>query len=387
MNALCGFVVCNCTFKLGNHSLLLIEPNFVSMKINYLLGAMGMVALLGISACGDDDPPPKSGISFEVESFEVFESDGTITSFHPDLQLPGTTSRGKGKDLIVKILLDRPLSETTILQYSVSGTASRTTTSNAVSDYALKEGLNTIIGTDKITIEKGATEANFIITVYEDYAFEIDDDDNLFETVVITLNSVVSGNAELGVQNVYTLKIKEDDSVVFLEWDAGDGTEGDVDMDLLLFFDNVAIRGSASEGSDYEAMAIPAGFPAGTYGLSYPYYSGSSDDLEFYSVMFTTTGTLNGNQYVFPSADPLVFVGNYTLANINEWHLTNSPPQVVQTLVKNGINYTNISAINEPASGSRVADADIRFERYKNLKLSDLKEKLNQSSQTSIFRK
>jgi hypothetical protein len=317
------------------------------------LGIVALAGLMLIISCSKDDPPPKSGIRFEITELEVFESDGTIDSFHPDL-FTGAT----GRPVVVKILLDRAPAEAIILQYSLSGSATRINPAGPynVNDFSITEGLNTIVGTDKITIEKGATEATIIVTVFEDYDFEIDDDDNLFEEVIIRLVSVVSGPAQIGEQDTFTLKIKEDDIVVILDWEALDnenselGYRGDVDMDLLLHFDNEIIWGSVSDGNSYEAMNIPAGFPAGTYGLSYTYYSGTSDDLDVYSLMFSSGGTLNGNKYVFPIDDPLVFSGHYTLENINEWG-ESSPPKIVQTMVKNGINYASISNITAPPDG------------------------------------
>ncbi|MCW5912308.1 MAG: hypothetical protein KIT62_14655 [Cyclobacteriaceae bacterium] len=348
------------------------------MKINYLLSAMVMVALLGISACGDDPPPPKTGISFEAESFLTLESDGTLTSFHPDL-----INGGAGREFVVKILLDRALSETTVLQYTVSGTATRTNPAgSAVNDYAIKDGLNTIVGTDKITIEKGATEANFIITVFEDFSFEVDDDDSPIETAIIKFTSVVSGNAELGLADTYTLSIEEDDALILHQWFV-DGTDGfgDVDMDLFVTLDGDLINSSTYDNNSgtrtlpYEGLFIPAGFPNGTYGVSYTYYSGTSDDVDVVSLMW---GRLNGQVYPYFTATAgsvLVFEANYGLNNINRWddEVEGTDPQVVQTMVKNGVAYTNISQITVPASGSRVAGAGFTFDRKTIRKISDLK--------------
>lgn len=325
------------------------------MKLNLMFGCAALVALVLVSSCGDD-PAPKAGISFEVTELSVSESDGTLTSFHPDLFNEAT-----GKEYVISFSLDRELTETTVLKYTLGGTASRVNPAGTfdVNDFSVKEGVNTIVSSDKITIEEGAASASIIVTVYEDYDFEIDDDDNLFETAIFELTEVVSGYAELADENlIYTLTIEEDDILVFLDWVANDSPDedrGDVDMDLLLQLEDEVIWGSAEPGNEFfEAMNVPGGFPAGTYGLSYTYYSGTSDDLDFISVMFNTKGTLNGGSYKYPVEDPLIFESNYTLENINEWG-EDSPPKVVQTMVKNGINYSNITSItNPPDGGSRV---------------------------------
>jgi hypothetical protein len=333
----------------------------MNIKMRYLYGVMALSALMIINSCGDDDPPPKAGITFEVAELVINESNGTVASFHPVLgsTLPGSPST-TGREIEIRVISDKPLDDVAVVAISFSGTATANSSTNPIGDYEV------VGGSQNFTIEKGATSAFIKIRVFEDFAFEIDNDDNLFETVVVKLTSVISGPATIGEQDTHTLKIKEDDIVVILDWEALDRANptdnqyrGDVDMDLLLYLNNSIIRASASAGNDYEAFNIPGGFPAGTYGLSYPYYSGSSDDVEFVSLMFSTSGTLNGNGYVFPIDEPLVFDANYTLQNLNVWDTPadpgyKGPPQVIQTMLKSGINYSNITQITPPADGSRI---------------------------------
>ena len=123
------------------------------MKVKLLAGLLlaGAIPLV-FSACKDDEEPKKTGISFEKTAEEVTESDGTSASFHPDLW-----SGSKGHDILVKLVLDRPLSEAVVLTYSLSGTATSENPSGQifVNDYAIKDGTNTSVGSDKITIAKG----------------------------------------------------------------------------------------------------------------------------------------------------------------------------------------------------------------------------------------
>src|SRR5690606_18368447 len=92
-----------------------------------------------------------------------------------------------------------------------------------------------------LTIGPGATEATITITVFENFDFDAENETNPFVTVILTLESVVSGPAELspGTQNIFTLTIYEDDTFVLLTWDNGTQDQvGDVDMDLWLWLDN-----------------------------------------------------------------------------------------------------------------------------------------------------
>lgn len=171
-------------------------------------------------SCGDDDDPP-SGVSFELVSEDINESDGTIASFQ--------TSSGGGIEKKVKIVFDRPMAENAVISYSVTGTANKKSVTNSSGntsnyDYYL-EGTNAK-DTETLVINKGDTEAYITLTIFEDGAFEVDDEDasgNYIETVVLTLSSVVSGPAALGTENLtYTLNIVEDDALFILSWEALD---------------------------------------------------------------------------------------------------------------------------------------------------------------------
>lgn len=310
--------------------------------LRWISSMMVVLGVMLVSSCKDDEKP-KSKISFAQEGMEITESDGTMASFHPLL-----VTGGKGRDIDVKVLLDRPLDETAVIAYSVSGSAKKNTASD-IGNYEIKGS------SDYITIGPGATEAAITITVFENFGFDAESETNPFVTVVLTLDSVVSGPAELdqGAQNIFTLTIYEDDTIVFLTWDNGtEGQVGDVDMDMWLWLDDPDtpeedfgnLGGSASEDSDFEGLLIPAGFPNGTYGLSYTYYGGTSDDVNFYVSLTNLGGNLNGG------TTPLEFQSSYTQANINVYDDDSSPnhkgpPQIVQTMVKDGFHYQDISDI------------------------------------------
>ncbi len=337
------------------------------MKRNFFLGLAGLAALSFLSSCGDDEPTP-AGVSFELADQTITESDGTINSFHPDI-----IQDGQGKTVQVKLVFDRALPSQAVIKYKIDGTASSVNPppdSNGddfeVNDYDVAEGTNVTLTTDELTIAKGATEAIINLTLYEDYDFEyyktvLNTDKLSYETIIFTLLSVSSGPAKLGAQVTHIVNITEDDAVFLLQWGTNNTTSaGDVDMDMLFSIDNDLVWGSASDGT-YEIVNLPAGFPEGQYGMSYTYYAGTSDDVDFAVGIYTTAGTANGQKYTYPSSNPLIFKGAYTLKNINKWSET-SPPKVVQTMTKSGINYTNVSAITVPVDGgSRVGDNVFRL--------------------------
>jgi len=337
------------------------------MKIRIFGGLLLAAAIPFLYSSCDDDEPSPALIGFENSTDEVNESDGTITSFHPLIWQDYSGETGAtGKEFLVNIALDKPAAQTSVIEFTLAGTADRNSAAQ-IGDYDV-EG-------NTVTIEKGASSVSIPLTIFEDMEFEIDDDDNIFETVTITLTKVVSGPVKLGEQLTYTLNINEDDAVWYLEWGTnGTTSPGDVDMDILFTYDGQLVWGAASD-NEYEAVNVPGGFPSGTYGLSYTYYSGTSDDVDFAVGIFNTAGTLNGNSYVFPADNPLTFEGQYTLANINEWDPETSPPIVVQTLVKNGINYTSITDITEPATGSRMGlpSGNIRINKERLSRMSSLR--------------
>jgi hypothetical protein len=362
------------------------------MKVKLLAGLLlaGAIPLV-FSACKDDEEPKKTGISLEKTAEEVMESDGTAASFHPDLW-----EGSKGHDVLVKLVLDRPLSEAVVLTYSLSGTATNENAAGEllVNDYALKDGTNTSVGSDRITIAKGATEATIKLTVYEDYILLIEEyDEAELETVVLKLESVESGPAVLGTSLEYTLTIREDDSIIFLSW-MDETTEeiGDIDMDLFLWNDGIMIDASANENAEdpddtFEVLLLPGGYPEGDYGLSYTYYDGTSDNVIFAGVMY---GYFNGEFYNYEGGeDILAYGGNYTTANLNTYGYDDTsgelvpPPLVVQTLTKEGV-YYEVSEIDIPAegsrsgnllSGSRISPKELK--RFQDLQVSKILSKKN----------
>nr|PZN54099.1 MAG: hypothetical protein DIU61_08230 [Bacteroidota bacterium] len=299
-----------------------------------------LVGLIVVSSCNDDDEKPGSNISFALAEQTVNESAGTVD---------------------VTVVLDRPLDEPIDLFYKLSGTADV---------YDPFEGGDYFIPTGNyISIGPGTTQAKITIKLVEDYDFEVSDDfdfenpveEDMIETIVITLVSVIEGTSKVTGQTEFTLKIKEDDTVIFLLWDPGTGKTANMDMFLWIDDDNDEIfdlyDGSIGNNAQ-EAVLIPGGLNIPKFGLSAVYKTGDSDNLQFQTLFFNFGGTVNG------TSGPVAFDGTYTLANLNDWESeTGQLPKIIQTFDKNNLNYTNVSQIHIPDAGSRMKTYLRNFDR------------------------
>jgi hypothetical protein len=324
------------------------------MRINRI-GKLALVAgFLGyFSACDkDENPIPKSAVRFE-KTEEIFtESNGSLVSFHPFYFASST-----GRQVEVKVVLDKPAAENAIIKYTLGGTASKGSTS-FVGDYDIKDTPGTI------AILKGETDGKIVLTLYEDIYFQSnggrienpDEDENgPYETVIITITEV-DGPIAISEQDELTVKIYEDDTIIKLDWTAT-GADS-VDMDLTVWFGGKivaqAINPTISATESGEGVYIPAGFPDGEYSLGYTYAKGKSNDLPFSVAMSNYFGTLTFGGTI---ASELLFTGHYTLDNINTWNDANDPNykgalKVVQTMTKTGFNYT-LTDIEEVSGSSR----------------------------------
>jgi hypothetical protein len=252
-----------------------------------------------------------------------------------------------------------------------------TSTDGDVNDYSLAEsGTGYTLDDDNITIEKGVQSVDVIVNVYEDLSFEVSntlynkDTDSYEETAIFTLKSVVSGPVELDLtaQPAYTLTIYEDDTYVELDWDVSgagpndDFDPGDVNLDMFLTLEDEIMNYSVTSGTDYEAFFIPAGFADGTYGMRYPFVSGTTE-VDIYAVFINLGGTVDGTE------QGGTYHAHYTLDNINNYRAPNADdeghenykgdPQVVQSITKSKLNYPTITEITVPTAGSRVNEAPV----------------------------
>jgi hypothetical protein len=338
------------------------------MKTNLLLAILATASLSFLASCGEDEPKP-ADINFEFSENEVTESDGKLTSFHPEL-----IDDGVGREIEVKIKLNRRAPGNIVIKFDVDGDARLEATADDLNDFEiLEEGEGLTVDDDEITILKGTTEATLKILVFEDVEFEYEDhdlnDDGVpYETITITLEDIVSGSGKLGTELEHTLRILEDDAVAILQWEAADFAadaqdDAQVDMDILFWLNGESLPWyyAAQPGYEWEGIWIPAGFGEGDFGVSYTYYSGLSDNLNFYAFWLNTAGTLNGERYTYEEEQPLSFQGNYKLVNINTYDQESGDvPKIAQTMDKSGVDYSNFSGISPFDAGSRVKENTVR---------------------------
>lgn len=241
--------------------------------------------------------------------------------------------------------------------YTITGTATQTT------DYTFTQNQN-----------------GFVITTKTDQVYDPN------ETIIIELTGL-TGNAVLGSKKIFTLTITDEDDApgapqaglkIDLSWDAG-GSLGDVDMDLLIWLETspgvyTAVGGlwSANVGQIVETTTIPGSENNGKYGISYVYYSGTSDNLTVNVSMRSYKGNIN------TTSNRATFSATYKLVNINAYTDPYNQPDVVgQSFEKATNNYINVSGITVAASGSRttpiefILDEDAR--RIIQMKLQQVK--------------
>ncbi|GIV37077.1 MAG: hypothetical protein KatS3mg032_1456 [Cyclobacteriaceae bacterium] len=208
--------------------------------------------------------------------------------------------------------------------------------------------------TDEFTYQ--LIPAGVYITVIDDEVYDPGD------TLIVTLTGI-TGPAKLGGKQTMTLRVKDYDEDarpglrVELTWDAGNGSAGDVDMDLFLWRENPPgssnfelVASAVQIGNVFEALSVrneSALFPDGVYGVGYNYFSGTANPLNFTVKFRAQKGTINNDSIVAR------FNGTYTLANLNRWDQTSSF-HVAQTFVKSGNNFHSFSPLDVPPSGSRM---------------------------------
>lgn len=283
---------------------------------------------------GDGDGGEKSTISFakpDTALFEIVAASGTI-------------------DVVLNI--DPPLEDGAVVTFTLSGSATEE------DDYDITPSNGTLV------LPKGATQATITVDTYEDWDFEVDFENELsYEDIVITLTTVVSGPIEIDAdKDEFSVILGEDDLLIFLEWDAADDGEegedpGDVDMDLFVWIDNPTtaeedfegLTESLRIGTVFEWANIPAGLVDATIGLSYTYYSGSSDSVWVKPTFINYPGLVEGSEVYEDSV-------YYDSTNRHKWDESDVDPIIVHTMDKVDVDYENISSITVPDTLSRVRE-------------------------------
>lgn len=286
-----------------------------------------MSAGVFITSCKDDDPPPvPAQLSFSTTTLTAKESDDVLS---------------------IDVLLDKAASEDITIDYTLSGTAVDKVTDGDNYDYTVTSSYLTV------DIPQGETKGTITIDPSSDLEFELD------ETIIVKIDKVSSTNVTITRDDELTITLKQEDGMaIILSWPDPVTGGAQADMDLIL-------RGGATtttlESAPFHGSAIPSTTgPEGiflpnvitipAYGVSYTYYDGNIDPLEF-EVAFANY--VNGA--FEPEANWLVYNATYTAANKNKW-TDPSTTLVVQTFEKTDAGFSTPSQITVPATGSRYAN-------------------------------
>jgi hypothetical protein len=292
---------------------------------------------IGISSCKDDEPT-KYTVTFAETTMTVTESDFD--------------------EIQIVVNLDKPAPDDITIDYKVEGTAIEYESAGTQDypDYALEN-----VG--ELEIEKGETSGVINMQLLSD--IDIEDD----ETIILTLDKADVEHVIIAPDTKLEITLKQEDGmVVVLEWPEA-STTGLADMDLFVrvgatssnvTYDGL-ITGSAFRGFqyNYEFVFIPKAYTGDklgltytntTYGMTYTYYDGTIDPLNFNAIFIDF---VNGQGE--PEDQQQVFPGSYTAENKNKWTGTTYPNIIAQTFQNNGTAFSNISTITKQATGSRVA--------------------------------
>lgn len=285
------------------------------------------------SSCKDDEPPAKPQLSFASATLTVKESDDNIE---------------------IQVVLDKAASQDITIDYDLSGTAldDITAGTTASADYE-------IVGDyGEVEILKGETTGIIELDLYSDGEFEDD------ETIEISITDVSSDEIEITRDDETTLTVQQEDGlIIVLEWPDPTIVEGlakQADMDIILrvgqnttTWDGVLNGAAAGSVEGPEILFVPKVVTYPAYGLSYVYYDGNLDPLEF-----TVTFIEFANGVVEAENLRESFEGSYTAINKNKWTDV-STTIVVQTFEKTGGAFTSPSTpIVTPATGSRMGSSD-----------------------------
>ncbi|MGE0586992.1 MAG: Calx-beta domain-containing protein [Cyclobacteriaceae bacterium] len=250
-------------------------------------------------------------------------------------------------DYSIPVQLNSPAFEDFMVNYTVAGSAQLGVDYTTPGNFVIKK--DSLIG-------------YIIVTIIDDNEFEFDPEVTQYfgETINFSLtsvsgNKILAGNSEL---HTHTLIVADNEPIkhsmqINLTWDAGDGTAGDVDMDLFVFLLDpqkgpIMVGDSQQIGTKFEGIVVGTPAPDADYGLGYRYFEGSSDRLKFKVKFIARIGMLSGN------VKEKEYEGIYTLDNINNDPTENASVQIVQTFRKMGSDYIDFSEIKIPESGSRV---------------------------------
>jgi hypothetical protein len=199
-------------------------------------------------------------------------------------------------------------------------------------------------------IAKGETTGIIEIQLYSD--FQLEDP----ETIEIEIQDVDGGNVEITNDDDITITIEQEDGMaIVLDWPDPVGDQN-ADMDLVLrigettaALDDIVAVSANGSFLPIEYVFIPLAVQDAAFGVSYNYYEGTLDPLEFEAIFIDITDGI-----LEPENQRVTYQGTYTAANINEWTDITST-LVVQTFEINSGVFGNFTQIIPAGSGSRIS--------------------------------
>ena len=260
----------------------------------------------------------------------------------------------------ITVQLDNPASGNMIVEYTLDGTAldslfaSKEEIPPSYYDYYIDGEVSYADGvvSGELVIPNGQTSADIMIQLFSDFRFEDD------ETIEITLTP--SGSTDVGTNSTITITVtQEDGKLIGLLWEP---SYTDVDMDMFLWvgadLDNLdgvlatalTPRTTPQEELIFIPTTISSGITEAAFGLSYVYYEGTADPMNF-EVHFIDL--IAGEFEIADERD--VFAATYTAANINAWdQQSGNDPLIIQTFRIVDGQYVDLTDITVPATGSRM---------------------------------
>jgi hypothetical protein len=277
-----------------------------------------------------------------------------------------------GNILEVQVVLDKPAPTDILIEYSLTGSARDSVTAvtaepDLATDYA-------IAGTQtpgQLTIKAGQSTGIIKVRPYTDLILE-DANTNTDpfdpESIIITIVEASNG-IDFSTNNTVEISLEQQDGVlVLLFWPSPSGAD-QADMDMLLrvgpnitTWDRILTGSVAEDFEGPEFIFIPKNLSFAAYGLSYVYWDGTLDPLNFEVVFVDLVDGLLEEE-----ADTESFAGAYTAANKNKW-TDPATTQVVQTFKKVNGEFAEFSTISTPASGSRVRPYSISAKLLQKIK-------------------
>ena len=339
----------------GTHELVVIESGQTSAVIE--------IEIYNDAVFEPDETIEISIIDVNTSDVEVTADDEieiTITNDDAALELAFAAQEVSVNEadqvLEVEVTLSEPAPEDLVITYELGGTAVDSITAfydELNPDYYVHGEAGELI------IPQGETTGIVELRFYTDLLVE-DANPNTepIEPETITITATPPNGVTMD-DNEMTISLEQEDGLLIALFWPDPAGEQQADMDILLRVGDTEsewlgfLTGStAGSFEGPEIIFVPYALQFQYYGLSYPYFEGTLDPLEFEAVFIDLVdGALEA------AADTESYTATYTAANINAWEQPSSTI-VVQTFEKTETGFSTPTEITVPTSGSRVRPGD-----------------------------